>query len=137
MKIKLGDDRIQIYVAGPITPQGKVGKHPVIEFLDNVRRGVRWCVRVWQEGFMPFCAFFDFVYWLVLKDDEEISESMIKNLSMTFVESSKGVFVMPNEKGYTTWQDSSGVKAEIERAEELKIPVFYTLKALKKHFKKK
>lgn len=109
----------RVYIAGAITPYPT--EHPVLGFLGNIRRGVRASLDVLLAGYVPFSPFLDFQYWFYLRDSENITEKMIKDLSMSWLEVSDAVLVLPK------WRKSDGTKAEIARAKELNIPVFYNL----------
>lgn len=109
----------RVYVAGAITPYKS--EHPVMGFLGNIKRGVRASLEVLLAGLVPFSPFLDFQYWLYLQGNENITEKMIKDLSIAWLEVSDAVLVLPK------WRKSDGTKAEIARAKELDIPVFYQL----------
>lgn len=109
----------RVYVAGAITPYPS--EHPVLGFLGNIKRGVRASLDVLLAGLVPFSPFLDFQYWFYLRNGENITEKMIKDLSMAWLEVSDAVLVLPK------WRKSGGTKLEIARAKELDIPVFYSL----------
>ena len=112
----------KIYIAGAITPYPS--EHPVLGFLGNIKRGTRKAVEVLLAGYIPFCPFIDFLYFFQLRNGENITEKMIKELSMVWLESCDAVLVLPK------YRKSSGTLAEITRAKELEIPVFYSLEDL-------
>lgn len=112
----------RVYCAGAISPYPS--EHPVLGFLGNIKRGIRASLDVFLAGYVPFSPFLDFQYWFYLRDGENITEKMIKDLSMAWLEVSDAVLVLPK------WKKSGGTKAEIARAKELGIPVFYSLKDL-------
>ena len=109
----------RIYVAGSITPYPS--EHPVFGFLSNIARGIRASLDLLLKGYSPFCPFLDFQYWFFLRNDETITEKMIKELSMTWLEVCDAVLVL------SKYRKSQGTLAEIAKARELKIPVFYSL----------
>jgi len=111
-----------VYVAGAITPYPS--EHPVIGFLSNIRRGQRMAKDLLLKGYSPFCPFLDFMYFLHLREGENITEKQIKDLSMAWLEKCEAVLVLPR------YRKSMGTKAEIERAKELGIPVFYSVEDL-------
>lgn len=115
----------RVYCAGAITPYPT--EHPVLGFLGNIKRGIRTSLEVLLAGYVPFSPFLDYQYWFFLRDSENITEKMIKDLSMAWLEVSDAVLVLPK------YRKSGGTKAEIERAKELKIPVFYNLEDLQDH----
>lgn len=108
-----------LYIAGAITPYPS--EHPVLGFLGNIKRGTRTAVEVILAGFIPFCPFIDFLYFFQLQNGENITEKMIKDISMTWLEKSDALLILPK------WRKSGGTKAEIVRAKELGIPVFFNL----------
>lgn len=115
----------RVYVAGAITPYPS--EHPVLGFLGNIKRGVRASLDVLLAGLVPFSPFLDFQYWFYLRGNENITEKMIKDLSMAWLEVSDCVLVLPK------WRKSGGTKLEIARAKELGIPVFYNLEDIIDH----
>ena len=118
----MSEKLIRIYVAGAITPYPS--EHPVMGFLGNIKRGVRASLEVLLAGLVPFSPFLDFQYWFYLRGSENITEKMIKDLSMEWLKVSDAVLVLPK------WRKSGGTKAEIATAKELGIPVFYNLEDL-------
>jgi hypothetical protein len=118
----------RVYVAGSITPRGN-HSHPGIEFMSNIRKGIRASVDVIQKGYAVFCPFLDYQYLLVLEDDETLEPSHFYESSMAYLEVSDAVLVLPG------WENSSGTKAEIERARLLKIPIFFNLQAMDNYFR--
>ena len=111
-----------VYVAGAITPYPN--ENPVLGFLSNIRRGQRMAKDLLLKGYSPFCPFLDFMYFLHLREGENITEKQIKGLSMVWLEKCDAVLVLPR------YRKSFGTKAEIERAKELGIPVFYSVEDL-------
>lgn len=109
----------RIYVAGAITPYGS--EHPVFGFLGNIARGIRASLDLLLKGFAPFCPFLDFQYWFFMRNGENITEKMIKELSMAWLEVCDAVLVL------SKYRKSQGTLAEIQRARELDIPIFYSL----------
>lgn len=110
----------RVYVAGTISPTRK-DEHPVVQILNNIRKGQRASLEIFLLGFTPFCPFLDYQYWFQLREGEEITEKMIKALSMDWLEVSDAVLVTH------PYRASRGTIAEIERARELDIPVFYNV----------
>lgn len=100
----------KVYVAGPITGS-------TLQFLENIRHGIKVSVRLIKEGNAVFSPFIDFQFNLT--GDEPLTEKEYKGMSMAWLEVSDMVYVL---KG---WENSSGTKAEIMRAHELGIEVRY------------
>ena len=109
----------RVYVAGPYSANN------IIDCLDNMRKGMRIGAEVFMAGYSPWVPWHDFHHQLVLRDDESIPVQYYYEMSMAQLEVSDAVLVLPG------WMESKGTLAEIKRAEELKIPIFYTFEALK------
>ena len=111
MKRKL---RRRIYVAGAI-------RNPkCMEFLGNLRKGMRVCTEFILEGYAPFCPFIDFLLTFQLQPNEEITEDDILDYSISFIAGSEIMYIVPD------YERSAGVRDEIQEAVRLNIPVFYT-----------
>jgi len=108
----------RVYVAGPYSADN------VITVLDNIREGVRISTRVLLAGYAPFCPWMDFHFQLMLRENEELTVQNYYDYSMAWLEASDAVLV------YKLRPDSKGTAAEIDRALELGIPVFYSLNSL-------
>jgi len=109
----------RVYIAGAITPYPL--EHPVLGFLGNIKRGQRMAVTTILAGFFPFCPFLDYQLFLQLREGENITEKMIKDLSMAWLDVSDAMLVLPK------YRKSGGTNLEIARAKELNIPIFYSL----------
>lgn len=115
---------LRIYLAGAMT-----SSHP-ITFLDNLRKGMRATAEliVYGDGrYAVFSPFIDFSIFFQLREGEQITVDMIKAQSMAWLEVSDCVLVLPE------WGESQGTIAEIKRAHELKIPVFFNRGQLDAH----
>jgi hypothetical protein len=111
----------KIYVAGAMSGTE-------LEYLRNLRKGIRLSLNVLQAGFCPFSPFIDYPFFLALREDEEITGEQIKAYSLEWLEVCDAILLVP---GY---ENSKGTLAEIKRAEELGIPIFTTLTSLIEHF---
>lgn len=110
----------RVYVAGAYSDKD------VLAILDHMRRGIRLGTKVLLAGFAPFVPWLDHHFQLMLQNDEELTVEHYYNYSMKWLEVSDAVLVVDHiSAGY-----SKGTQAEIKRARELNIPVFYTLEAL-------
>lgn len=107
----------RVYIAGPYNADN------IISCLDNMRRGIKATVKVLRAGYSPFCPWIDYHYRLV---SGKVTREMYQAQSMAWLEVSDAVLVLPN------WEMSLGTRAEISRAKELFIPVYYSLEDLKK-----
>ena len=119
MKIK------KVYVAGLLTPRGVWSKNLAIDHLINQRKMIRYALDVFFAGYDPFVPAFDHKFWMVMDDDEFITEAMIKRYSKTWLEACDAMVLTPG------WQKSTGTLIEIKHAEEREIPVFKSLEELK------
>lgn len=118
MKIK------RVYIAGQITPTN--GDHPAINYLENIRIGIRASVEVIFAGFRPFSPFIDFSFFLALRDGEKITYEDVLSICAAWLEVSDAILVLPD------YEKSVGTIREIELAKKLGIPIFYNLENLKK-----
>ena len=109
---------IRVYVAGPYSASN------VITVLDNIRNGMQLSKDVFLAGFAPFCPWLDYHFTLQLREGEKLTVEDYYQYSTSWLEASHAVLVLPN------WEGSNGTKAEMARARELNIPIFYTLEAL-------
>jgi len=104
----------RIYVAGSYAADN------VITILDNMRRGMRAGTECFLAGFAPFVPWLDYHFQLMLREGELLSVSDYYQYSMAWLEVSDAVLVLPNS------ENSKGTQAEIARANELNIPIFYS-----------
>ena len=105
--------RRRIYVAGAIRNPDN------IEFLNNLRTGMRYCTELILAGYAPFCPFLDFMYFFQLRENERFEVEDIHEYSLSFLPGSDAMIVLP------TCGVGEGVAPEIEEAVKLGIPVFY------------
>jgi hypothetical protein len=111
----------RVYVAGAYSAGN------VLAVLDNIRKGMRVGLEVLLTGYAPFVPWFDFHFNLMLRDGELLTVQDFYNYSMAWLEVSTAVLVVPG------WENSKGTNAEIARAQELNIPIFYSLDELKRY----
>lgn len=115
-----------VYIGGALTPRGINSKNLAIDHLINQRKMIRAALDVFLAGFDPFCPAFDHLFWMVMNDDEFITEASIKRYSKTWLSKCDALLLTPG------WQRSPGTVTEMGFAEQLGIPVFTSLKELKK-----
>lgn len=116
---------IKVYIAGPYTPTQGGG---AIEMLANMRHGIRAAIDLIHLGFAPYCPWLDFMYWLACPEKKALTYDEIIKLSLVYVEGNKAVLMLPR------WKTSRGAIKERTHAIKCRIPVFYSKKALCKHF---
>jgi hypothetical protein len=95
----------------------------------NVRAGVAAANALILAGFVAYCPMIDFQFFLSLYPGEEISEKVIRECAVSFVEHwAEAVLVLPG------WEESKGVRGEVTAAIKCQIPVFYDEMGITKHF---
>lgn len=107
----------RVYVAG------KYSDNNVLDVLKNIGRGQKVCADLFMKGFAPFCPWHDKSY-VIDNPEAEFTVKQFYDFSMAWLEVSDAILLVPG------WETSKGTLAEIKRAEELNIPVFYELKDL-------
>ena len=101
---------------------GKYSDNNVLDVLRNIGRGEYYASKLFMNGFAPFCPWHDKDY--VLRNwDKELTVTMFYDYSMAWLDVSDCVVVL---SGY---ESSKGTLAEIKRAQELEIPVYYDIDA--------
>ncbi len=110
----------RIYVAGPYSADNVLG------VLDNIRKGLRASTQVFLAGGAPFCPWSDFLFHLMTQRGEKLTLQQYYDYSMSWLECCHAVLVVEG------WEASPGTLREIERANELGIPVYYDLYELKR-----
>jgi|SRR5947208_16190888 len=111
---------MRVYVAGLYsrTPDGKVAG--IIDALHNMQVGMRVATELLIAGHVPFCPWLDYQFFLMLREGETIPMDAIKAYSMEWLKVSEAILMLPG------WEGSGGAKAELEEAQRLGLPVFYT-----------
>lgn len=105
---------LKVYVAGAISDPN------TIQVWTNIRNGMKWTNKIIKAGHAPFPVFCDFM----LSMQEEIPLETYYKQSLAWLEVADVIFVCPN------WENSKGTKKEIKHAEDLDIPVVYSLQEL-------
>lgn len=110
---------IRVYVAGAYSAPN------ILQVLENMRKGMKACTELFlTKKYAVFCPWIDYHFSLMKPDDTEITIEHYYNYSTAWLEVSDAVLVLP---GY---ENSKGTLAEIKRANELFIPVFYSRQEL-------
>ena len=104
----------RIYVAG------KYSANNVLDVLRNIGRGEAMCAKLFSMGYAVFCPWHDKSYVTDLPEDD-FTVQQFYDYSMAWLEVSDAIFMLQG------WEKSKGAVAEHLRAEELGIPVFYTI----------
>jgi hypothetical protein len=105
----------RIYVAGAYSAEDVIG------VLGNMRRGIALSVEVLKAGYAPFCPWADHVFSFVA----EIDLQTYYAYSLSWLEACAAMVVVAQGM-----EASRGTQAEIKRAVELGIPVYYSLEEL-------
>ena len=114
----------KVYVAG-LYSKNSIGEDAsVIGVLENIKNGLNMCGCLLEYGYAVFCPWLDFQYGL--NPQYFIKKEMYKANSMAWLEVSDAMLVISGV-GLGT-----GVDKEIQRAIELKIPIFKTIHDLTK-----
>lgn len=108
----------RVYVAGSYNGPD------VITVLNNMRTGMRAGLDVLRAGFSPWVPWFDYHFQLMLRPGETLTIQDYYNYSMAWLRVSDAVYVCNYH------ENSKGTKAEIEEAQRLGIPVYYSLRDL-------
>ena len=108
----------RVYVAGAYSADN------VISVLDNIRRGMRAGTKLFLKGYSPFVPWFDFHFQLMLRDNENLTVEDYYRYSIDWLEVSDVMLVLKDS------ENSKGTQAEIKRAIELNIPIFYSMEDL-------
>jgi hypothetical protein len=114
---------LRIYVAGAYSDTNVLG------VLRNIGRGEYWASQLFMRGYAPFTPWHDKTF-VIQNWKEEFTVDQFYNYSMEWLRASDAVFIVPNHVGLKDWGNSTGTLKEIEEAERLGIPVFYSLKEL-------
>lgn len=109
--------RIKVYVAGAYSADN------VLSVLQNIGRGEKACAELFRLGLAPFCPWHDKSY-VIDNPDYSFTVEDFYEYSLTWLEVSDIVLILDN------WKGSQGVLREIKLAEELRMPVFYSLNDL-------
>jgi hypothetical protein len=109
----------RVYVAGAYNANN------VISVLDNMRKGMRASLDILLLGYAPFCPWLDYHFQLMLRENEKLTVDDYYKYSIAWLEVAETVYVIP---GY---QNSKGTAAEIKRAKELNIPIYFDLMELR------
>lgn len=106
----------KVYIAG------KLNAPNACDYIKNIHNMIQYSEKVRKLGFAVFVPAIDFMLGVMFGNWEY--NDYFSN-SQPWLECSDYVFVCPG------WETSEGTKKEIKRAEELGIPVIYSIENLK------
>ena len=109
----------RVYVAGAMSSSDP------IQFLENLRKGMRLSTETLLAGYSIFSPFIDYSYFFQLHGGERISIELIQSQSMAWLAVSEAVLLVPG------WESSKGTAHEIAFANRHEIPIFQSLEELK------
>ncbi|MEN6423660.1 MAG: DUF4406 domain-containing protein [Smithella sp.] len=107
----------RVYVAGSYSADN------VLDVLRNIGRGEEACTKLFLLGFAPFCPWHDKDF-ILRRPDETFTVTMFYDYSMSWLDVSEAILVLPNS------ENSKGTQKELDRARELGIPIFDNILAL-------
>ena len=119
---------IRVYIAGAITPTGD--ENHAIEFLNNIRTGIRAALHLMHEGFAPFCPMLDFQYFLCLPYGWSITSEKIYELSIEWMKACDVILLLSGA------EKSKGWKREKMVADAEGIPIYTSVGSLKEDVEK-
>lgn len=111
----------RIYVAGPYSADN------VIDVLKNIGRGHQVCAELFAMGYAPFCPWHDKSF-VTDNPDHDFTVEQFYQYSMAWLEVSDGILLIGD------WQKSKGTLAEVKRAKEIGLPVFYHIEQIEVTF---
>jgi hypothetical protein len=111
--------KIKVYTAGAYSADN------VIDVLKNIGKGEKACAKLFELGFAPFSPWADRAF-IINNPYFEFKIEDFYEYSIAWLEVSEVMLVLP---GHTR---SGGTVKEIARANELKIPVVYSIDELVK-----
>ena len=96
---------------------GSYSADSTIKCLKNIGNGERWTDYAFFEGMSPYNPFSDRER-IIRNPNRNYGVKQFQKATMKWLEVSEEVWVIPNS------EKSKGVKAELEKASELGIPIF-------------
>ena len=113
----------KIYIAGAYSANN------VIDVLKNIGRGEQYAAEIFRAGYAPFTPWHDKDF--VIKNwTHNFTVKEFYDYSIEWLKVSDGLFIVPNISGLMDWEDSKGTLREIAIADEIGIPIFYSLEDL-------
>lgn len=110
----------RVFVCGPYSADN------VLDVLGNIGRGIEESYRVFKSGFAPYCPWFDSRF----AEMGDFEKEEFYELSMAWLEVSDAVYLLEG------WMTSGGCLREVDRAQELGLPIFYSIREMQIWFEK-
>ena len=108
----------RVYVAGAMSANN------ILQMLENISEGIKVGAELLRLGFAPFVPHLDIAFKLQQGKGYEVPMEYYYGYTMEWLKASEAVLVVPG------WETSTGTKAEIAKAQELNIPVYYSIDEL-------
>lgn len=105
----------KVYVAGAMQADN------ILQVLENISVGVKYGAILLQNGFAPFVPHLDIAFKLQQGAEYNVPMEYYYDYTMEWLKASECVVVCPN------WKNSKGTIAEINMAEALNIPVYFSI----------
>ena len=112
---------MRIYLAGALSSKENTNRNPtqiVCDYIRNLSTMCKKASELRKRGYYPYVPGMDFLLGVTAGNWEE---GDYRGIGIAFMEVCDAVLVI---------SDSWGVRKEIERAKELKIPVYYSMTEL-------
>lgn len=108
----------RIYVAGAMSADN------ILEVLQNIHDGIKLGAQCLKRGYAPFVPHLDILFRIQNGKDLDIPVTTYYEYTLEWLKVTDYMILCPNYK------NSVGTLAEIEKAKELNIPIFYSLEEL-------
>lgn len=113
---------MRVYIAGALSSRESTNRNPsqvVCDYITNISKMCKIASEVRRMGHYPFVPALDFLLGAV---DGGWNEEMYRGIGIAFLEVCDAVLVI---------SDSYGVQKELERANQLGLPIIQDLEELK------
>lgn len=113
----------KVYVAGAMSADN------ILEMLQNIHDGIKLGAQCLKKGFAPFVPHLDIFFRIQNGEAVDVPVTTYYEYTMAWLHVTDYMVLCPNYK------NSVGTQAEIAKAKELGIPVFYSLEELENYEK--
>lgn len=111
-----------VYVAGPFRAITAKGKNNCWQVQRNIMAAMELALEVWKTGHAALCPHANTMFF---QDADGIVDDVWLEGDLEMLRRCDAVLVTPD------WQRSSGARAEVAKASEWGIPVFFNIEQLK------
>ena len=119
---------MRVYIAGALSSKENTKRNPskvVTDYIHNLSIMCMKASELRKRGYYPYVPGMDFLLGVIAGD---WGEEDYRGVGMAYLEVCDAVLVI---------SDSWGVRREIERAKELRIPVYYSIVELEAYCREK